>query len=848
MSANWITRNDNKWRIWQEYASQWLESSNDGLGNKIKALVQFFEKYLFIRADYASDPIQFFQGSTIHRCSADEFISIISETSAKTAITSSNTIANFIDWIISNYYMRDNNPNYDKQRFVNPMIRTKKTFFNQSETSKNVLPYKYICELRKIINPCTTKSGEKPYGNFSDWKKAHFIFDVNSTKMGKMQSWFKVTKEDIDFDDKDCVWRERNVKKNSSQTKTIYEMWNPVISVFLLLKLHLPIRTYQGRMLDSGEADTYRYEDGDWCENYRAIAKGTLVKPFKNGVFCRLQDNSTQSFSTGFFINTNKTADKNLDPKDRGYIIPWNHVELLYWLEKLRNWQEKYNLILKPTNCNILRLKDLGQIKSKEQLQYLGKICFLFRHKTSSKSNNSELPVNTSVIKASWYRLLYYYESYLFNSGVTYGNNKKIQFVFDYSESTPFSERTLTYFSLHSLRVSIITHYAIDTNIPLPVISKLIAGHASMIMTLHYVKLTPGVMHEKMREAHDILQEKQDDSLKLFIYEKEIGEILAETSYIDAESVKYKLTEDKNYVAWEQKFCGVCLAGGNTAKISGLDGCWNGGLPEDPGQSGYLSPGVQNCVRCRWLVTDASYLPALVAKFNSLSERLKQSSSCANKNRADLDALLDEQYKCQENNIIFNKNAETHELQHRYETQRSETDTILRNQISLLNLITKAYNVETNRTENNNAVRMVTSNHKHSLKPQLEIFETNSHLFLSSIVCRDAEIFPSIKDDLLKTNVIGNFSQQIDRVLSANFKPVLMFMDDDMKLAALNAFQRKIALSFNKIKEIEGYECAANYIEAKEYLQDSKLLTQAFEEIASIPLTFSNQPKITSNT
>ncbi|WP_380220022.1 VPA1269 family protein [Klebsiella pneumoniae] len=27
---------------------------------------------------------------------------------------------------------------------------------------------------------------------------------------------------------------------------------------------------------------------------------------------------------------------------------------MLYWLEKLRNWQEKYNPIAKPTECTLL--------------------------------------------------------------------------------------------------------------------------------------------------------------------------------------------------------------------------------------------------------------------------------------------------------------------------------------------------------------------------------------------------------------------------------------------------------------------------------------------------------------
>ncbi len=63
-------------------------------------------------------------------------------------------------------------------------------------------------------------------------------------------------------------------------------------------------------------------------------------------------------------VNTNKTADQNKDELERGYIIPWQNEEVLYWLEKLRNWQEKYNPIVKPTDCTTLLTKHTGKKKS----------------------------------------------------------------------------------------------------------------------------------------------------------------------------------------------------------------------------------------------------------------------------------------------------------------------------------------------------------------------------------------------------------------------------------------------------------------------------------------------------
>ena len=42
---------------------------------------------------------------------------------------------------------------------------------------------------------------------------------------------------------------------------------------------------------------------------------------------------------TGFFINTNKTADINKAEDKKGYEIPWQYEEIQYWLAILRDWQ-----------------------------------------------------------------------------------------------------------------------------------------------------------------------------------------------------------------------------------------------------------------------------------------------------------------------------------------------------------------------------------------------------------------------------------------------------------------------------------------------------------------------------
>ncbi|MFW8696192.1 VPA1269 family protein, partial [Mesorhizobium japonicum] len=70
--------------------------------------------------------------------------------------------------------------------------------------------------------------------------------------------------------------------------------------------------------------------------------------------------------------------------RERGYTIPWQNEDVLYWLERLRDWQEKYNPINGPTPCTELVEKHFGSVKTVEQKKDMRSICFLFRDPTAA--------------------------------------------------------------------------------------------------------------------------------------------------------------------------------------------------------------------------------------------------------------------------------------------------------------------------------------------------------------------------------------------------------------------------------------------------------------------------------
>ncbi|WP_318473378.1 gamma-mobile-trio integrase GmtZ, partial [Photobacterium leiognathi] len=491
-TLQWLENNHGKqWETWRQLAEEWIKAQDAGTNAKLDALCMFFEFYLVDTVPFTSDVASFYEGKHGWHASTDELKRVVLEKTNRSdnsqIVKFLNHCKQFIDWVLEAHFSEKDDNGKATPLYANPFEQVKYKA-NNTESVHNPLPYRYICDLRHILCP-------KPRGHFSDWTWAQ----DQSGQGNRGGDWFEVDESLIDKNDPDCVWRSKEVSRKNNDI-TIHQIWSPVASMILFIKLHLPLRTYQVRMLDSGEADTLRYEKGNWIKNPHGFA----LNHYSKGVFRQFKDNATGLESTGLYISTNKTADQNKDEFERGYEIPWQNEDVLYWLEKLRNWQEKYNPISKPTDCTTLEKKHTISIKSKAALSAMGHSCFLFRDASAKKQDDRSKPYQNYQIATFWYKLLHQLEQNLLASGDTLSDGTALRLVHDYSEDCTL-HKTKTEFPLHSLRVSLITCYIMDAKLPLPVVSKLLAGHSRMIMTVYYTKLTPAVMKEKMTEVDKLL-------------------------------------------------------------------------------------------------------------------------------------------------------------------------------------------------------------------------------------------------------------------------------------------------------------------------------------------------------
>lgn len=844
LTLSWLTReHGDDWLQWQQYAAEWIATQDAYVSGKLTALRHFFVTYLMCHASYARDVTAFFKGYAGHRASSGELaeamrLSGVNGTRAEYV----NCVVIFVDHVIKQHYSAEDDHGLARPIVSNPFERVADQGSRQ-ETVRNPLPYRYITQLRQILCPYAPGSGQDesqeassrsgPWANrhFRDWSWAH---------ENVFYAWFEVKPEIIDRDNPDCVWRTKVVTRNGRRV-TVHQLWSPVIAMLLFMKLHLPLRTYQVRFLDSGEADTWRYEGGRWVENTHSFAYGSKRRPYAKGVFRRTYDAMTETYATALYISTNKTSDQNKDEMDRGYTIPWEHAELLYWLEKLRNWQEKYNPITNPVSASTLDAKHFSQVKSRSALKAMGEYCFLFRDASAKSAEDRSKPIRGNACKLSWYQLLLQLEQKLAAMGHTLNDGTALKLVEDYPDDTPDGAKFKTLFPLHSLRVSLITAYTMDTALPLPVVSKLLAGHTRLLMTIYYNKITPSVMAEKMEEAHAALDAKEQDSLRTFLKDAELSQIQARTACNSEESVEVAIA-NRNPIGWEHRSAGLCLVGGNTVRsdeLSTLGGCWNGGpvLKENTNvHSRAYAPvphGPENCIRCRWFITDASYLPALNSQFNLISYKAYQAASLAVEIEGELEALKDKLFFAEEQGAPFTMHDELQVLERRYEKQKVETDEYAKDYIACFNLIQRLMDIENQRDESDEGQKLVAVGSHEDLAVSMRFIETDSELLHLSLLCEDAEFYPDLQDDLQKTPAIAKRTLALSRMMmQKGYKPVLMEMDERAQLIAANALLRKMAKMAHPSDKLEGYRIAANYIEAQKYLMDDRLLVAGIEQMS----------------
>lgn len=570
-------------RDWYDLFSIWMYSAvTGGAAGKRDAVLVFF-RFLQLCPHVTRLPVEFVSRSYHAPVSFEEWIDL-QPYDPGTATKRIGQMAGFFDWYVDVHLALEDDLGRPVRNpaLYNPVSRRKEGR-KSAETAREALPIRYLRELIRII------------------KTDDF-------------AWSRLHKEDY-------------IKKFNPATEQWERIWSPVRAFAMLLKLYLPLRTYQVAMLDSGEADAMVYRGGRWVANDGPLANQS--GQFPKGFLRCFRNPGTATEFTGFYVNTNKTADRYKDLQDKGYEIPWQHDDVISLVTALQDWQSQFNPLDHPTKWADLTNPYLVRSHTPAQLAARGSSCFLFRDPTRSIKDH---PIYVGRLKNFWCKLLDALEQRVASRGETLPNGQPIRFI---EKRNAAGTPMVPAFDLHALRVSILTALSVEGGLPLSILSKCVAGHASVLMTLYYLKPGPAYITEQLAAAQSRMLEREQENYLRFLQSCELADAPSIVAFNDQAGLS--AIRERNASGWIVGDLGICPVGGSLCHIGG---------PKLTGENGRndFQPtpgGPRNCVRCRYFLSGPAFLAGLVAHFNSVGLEVMEASEQLRKMQEDIGKVED---------------------------------------------------------------------------------------------------------------------------------------------------------------------------------------------------------------
>lgn len=837
-TLTWVGQQHPELGAWRVLAVNWLSKQKGDQDTRLNALSKFFTHYL-ARPDLKSavDPRVALARST----RLPDFFDIlvaggkgIGNRMRKGGATTSNIIQNnyiadFIDWVL----LSDENgysaiDDHDRRQiapafhnFVTRRSLEGRTVAHDSSV-RQALPYGVIHEAKKILI-------QGP--NFKDWTWAQTLLGAQEGEWGRPGSdWFEVPEALVDPLDPDCVFK----RKTLHSGRSVVKMWSPVRYVALAIKLMVPLRTMQVRVLDSGEADTWRFEpgrygqlgdSGGWVLNTSKLSQGSQKRPLSCGVISRWEETYKGDIGTQLFINTNKTNDRDKGGAAKGYHTAWPQnldplEDVYYWIAKLRNWQQKYNPISSRTSWTELQGKGIIQEKDVGTLSSHSHTCFLFR--APEVVAHPHLPIKDSQMVNVWARLLKSLQEQLALQGMTQADGSAIQLVTSRTRSMLSKDLGKTYsvesltplFDLHGLRVSLITCLAWDGEVPFEILQKLV-GHSRLLMTLYYYKPGQRQVQQVLQAAQERLNANAQASVVDWLRNGEHKELEKRAIAVNSETFRKLIPINpthRNAAGWMEMADGVCLAGGNTSP-EGVNaqtpGCYNGG-PNigNPTKAVHaeVPGGARNCPRCRWFVTEPHHLPALVARFNNTAFHFDQAGVEVAKRNKELEALRIRRADAEAAGSLFVEQSLLKSAERLLELHIKAFDERCNDLGAIWQLIKRAIDILNSEIDGN---ALILATDMTGLKVAIE--EPEGELLQLAWVCENAEVFP----DLNPGTAVLRRTQLLDLALEREGLPtVFMRLSPDEQKKVGNAFMRRLSERMNPDDRWIGMRKVAEHMEA----------------------------------
>lgn len=712
----WAAERDARMEPWRALCEEFLKGKTKSHQDALTAMNMWLD-YLLENPGLPRNPVEFFARDA--QAGRPEFDPKENGRSGKRL----SIIHDFLEFSLLKHCSEEDDYGNPKAlpRFKNPMPRPVRKGEWKHETHREPMPTRFVSLCLDILT-----------ANDFEWPK----------KFGagiKSSDWFK---------------------RRNPTTGQVEDVWSPVRTLFLILKLMLPARTYQLRMVDSGEGDTFVFEsDGSGWEKNGGPHAPKSKSVVQKGVFRRFRRKDGTEGSLLYF-NTNKTADVDVAADKRGFVMPWEHKRALELLTKLRDWQIENNSVKSPAAW--ADLVEMHPKKHEDELSRMGRSFFLFR---DPAGKNPDQPITDSRIRSMWVSLIVELEKRLEQSGERLPDGSPIKLVTTTRRSSESPVGVL--FDLHTLRVTMITALY-EEGVPPEVIMKIV-GHASVLMTLYYTKISSQSVSDSLNEAFLRRAQNEQSNWIGFLQAKSREQIQSLAAHghpsgLDA----FKAASGSSIVVMDHGFCPM-----------GARRCSDGLAETTPDGFTRFVPvpgGASNCARCRFFISGPAFLVGLEAHFNDLSYRLKGKSKSYQEAQEEFDRMDSERADALDAGEPFSKLREMRVAESALERSTAEADELALGLQASWRLIEQSLEIAKT-VGADGSCSLVVQGGADSLQAVLEEAPEIEQL---QRICESSRLFRGLQVDSEKANL--SRMRMFDKMLAKNgLSPVFSIIDDDEK-------------------------------------------------------------------
>lgn len=717
----WAVSSDDSLHAWQQEALTYIEGEIRGHAGKTTGINAFFD-FLLAHPGEARDPISLVRGGELpsdYRAWLREHrkLSTKSENFSRYINVASDLMAS----VIQRHWVDDG---IVASGVRNPISRESRAKTTRSRTNRRALP-SYI--IRRMIEIVIEDDFAWPRSMDADY--FHRIDPV---------------------------------------TMAPVRIWSPVRAIAILLKTHLPLRTFQVRVLNSGEADpiVYRPEEGGWITNTHVLARPNASPA---GAIRRFRDDFSDTDFNGFYINTNKTQDTNLKSGPRGYEIPWNYSEVIDWLCMLRDFQEIYNPVWTTTIWADLHERYVQVTFSQPQLKDRGSETFLFRDPCGPHPRE---PISSGRVDMFWDALCVETERQLAVDGVTLPDGTPIKLV----EWKPaYNNRgkvaPFPLYDLHSLRVGLLTSLATEGKVPIPVLARCVAGHSNILMTLYYQDLGVNYINETLSDAQNTIRQQEQQRFLTWMRDQESIDAFAERSVAVSPDGWNTLLKGEPG-SWIVMDHGICPTGCTRCNDGGPPATTKGEYRRHHPVPVDHNGAARNCARCRFFITGPCFLVGLQALFNATGLALQSQAALYRERQAQVakfDRLL---HEAQSGGAPFDRHREHQAASDAMDAAELTLDEIAHTWHAQYALTEQCASLLSTSAGDQDRFALMTVGERHDITVALE--HTTDFDLVDSI-CQSAAWFKSVVPEIANLKR----SRMLDAMLSRNGRsPVFSFLDE----------------------------------------------------------------------